>query len=154
MRLYLVRHGEARPKDIDPDRHLTDKGRRDVRKTAAFLRPMAIKASAVWHSGKTRAAETADLFADSLTAKEGIVEHAGLAPDDPVGPVKKEVDSAVDDLVIAGHLPFLGKLASVLAAGSESADVVAFEEGSVVCLERNTDAAWRIVWAVSPDSLR
>ncbi len=165
MRLYLVQHGEAKSKDADPERHLTEKGLRDVEKVAAFLKPLGLSAGAVWHSGKARARQTAETLAQAVTAdatlrssplrstRGGAVERPGLAPDDPVEPVKEELARAEADIMIVGHLPFLGKLASLLVAGSESAGVVAFRNAGVVCLERGEGGAWRTTWALIPEIL-
>lgn len=153
MRLYLVQHGEAKSKDVDPGRPLTEKGARDVEKVAAFLKPLGLSVGAVRQSGKARAAETAEILARSLAVKEGVVERAGLAPNDPVVPVKEEIARAAGDLMIVGHLPFLGKLAALLVAGAESADVVSFRNGGVVCLERGRGGSWSVLWAVTPEVL-
>ena len=151
MRLYLVQHGEAKPKDVDPERRLTEKGRRDAEKVAAFLRPLGLAVTAVRHSGKPRARETAEILAGALDAKGGVVERAGLAPNDPVAPVAEEINSAAEDTMIVGHLPFLGKLASALVAGEESTGVLAFRNGGVVCMVRTDEGAWAVLWAVTPD---
>ena len=148
MRLYLVQHGEAKSKDEDPERHLTEKGVRDVEKTAAFLKPLGLSAGGVWHSGKARARQTAEALAQG-----GAVERPGLAPNDPVEPVKEELARAEADVMIVGHLPFLGKLASLLVVGSESAGVVAFRNAGVVCLERGEGGAWWTTWALIPEIL-
>ena len=37
MNLYLVQHAEAKPKQEDPGRPLTDKGYADIEKTAKLL---------------------------------------------------------------------------------------------------------------------
>ena len=153
MRLYLVRHGEAKPKQEDPERHLTEKGRRDAEKVAAFLKPLGLCVRALWQSGKARAAQTAEILARSLAVEEGVLERPGLAPNDSVEPVKAEVERAAGDLVIVGHLPFLDKLASLLVAGREGTDAVAFLCAGVVCLERGEEGAWSVLWAVTPDLL-
>jgi len=151
MRLYLVQHGEAKPKDEDPERRLTEKGRRDVEKVAAFLRPLGLAVASVWQSGKARARETAEILAGALEAEGGVVERAGLAPNDPVAPVAEEMGGAAEDTMIVGHLPFLGKLAALLVAGEESTGTVAFRNGGVVCLERDREGDWSVLWAVTPD---
>jgi phosphohistidine phosphatase len=151
MRLYLVQHGEAKSKDADPDRHLTDRGSRDVEKVAAFLEPLKLGVSAVRHSGKTRAAETAEILAGALAAEEGVVERAGLAPNDPVEPLGNELAEVSEDLMIVGHLPFMDRLASLLVAGSESVGAIAFRNAGVVCLERAEDPGGRLP-AASRDS--
>jgi phosphohistidine phosphatase len=56
--------------------------------------------------------------------------------------------------MIVGHLPFMEKLASLLVAGSEDADIVAFQMGGVVCLERDDVGVWRVRWMVTPDMFK
>jgi len=153
MRLYLVQHGEAKSADVDPTRSLTDKGLEDVRRVAAFLQPRRLVVEAVWHSGKTRAAETAEVLAQAIAGNQGVFKRDGLAPNDPVGTVVEHLTSFDDDLVVVGHLPFLSKLASVLVTGSEEANIAAFQMGGVVCLERDQAGAWRIRWMITPDLL-
>jgi phosphohistidine phosphatase len=154
MRLYLVQHGEAKTKDVDPERGLTNKGKSDVEKVAVFLKPLGLMVSAVWQSGKTRAAQTAEILSGSLSAAQGVVERDGLAPLDHVEPLADCVKgSGEEDLMIVGHLPFMANLASFLTAGSEASDVVAFQQGGVVCLETTNQSGWQIRWMVTPDLL-
>jgi len=153
MRLYLVQHGEAKAEQIDPERRLTDKGRRDVEKVSSFLKRLDLRVAAIWHSGKPRAAETARILAAAVAADGGIVRRDGLAPNDPIAPIRQDVNRAENDLMIVGHLPFLSRLASALGAGGESADAVAFRNGGVVCLERDHRQLWRLGWIVTPELL-
>jgi phosphohistidine phosphatase len=153
MKLYLVQHGEAKSKDVDPDRHLTEKGARDAERTAAFLKPLGLTVQAIWHSGKPRAAQTAEILARSLAPTDGVVERPGLAPNDAVEPAAEEANRAVDDLAIVGHLPFLARLAALIVAGAAEEGVVAFRNGGVVCLERDDGGAWSVLWDVIPDLL-
>ena len=151
MNLYLVRHGEAKSKIQDPDRHLSQKGVRDVEKIAVFLRPLGLKLGNVWHSGKPRAAQTADILVSALSASHGAAERKGLTPNDPVQPLKDELDRAEVDSMIVGHLPLLGKLVSVLVTGDEYSEVVNFQEAVVVCLGRREDGVWNVSWMMIPD---
>jgi len=153
MRVYLVQHGQAHSKDSDPDRHLTEKGSQDVHRLSEFVKHLDLRVSAVWQSGKTRAAQTAQILSTAAQTGEGIVEKEGLAPNDPVGPVAEELSAAKDDVMIVGHMPFLGKLASLLVARDESAQAVAFQQGGVVCLQRDEQNGWAVRWMVTPDML-
>jgi phosphohistidine phosphatase len=152
MRLYLVQHGEARPKTEDPERNLTEKGARDVERMAAFIEPLALSVPRVLHSGKPRATRTAEILAAAVGARD-IAAGEGLAPNDDVRAVRSEVEAADRDLMLVGHIPFVEKLASLLVAGSESARVVAFRQGGVVCIERADDSSWAVLWAVTPEIL-
>ena len=150
MKLYLVQHGNAAAKEIDPDRSLTEKGKDDVGKVAGFIRPLDISAQ-LWHSGKTRAAQTAEILAEAMTVKGGGSVKEGLSPNDDVKKTKEQIESADEDVVIVGHLPFLGKLASLLVTGNESKGTVSFKQGGMVCLECDDDKRWQVVWMVIPE---
>lgn len=153
MRLYLVQHGEAESEEVDPERSLSAKGLQDVTKVAAFLRKLGLRVAAIRHSGKTRAAQTAEFLASVVAGDSGVIRTSGLSPNDPVGPLVEEIKGSADDLMVVGHLPFLGKLASALTTGSESASIVAFQQGGVVCLERDEGATWRVRWMIVPEIL-
>jgi phosphohistidine phosphatase len=40
MRVYLAQHGEAKPEEEDPARHLIERGFADLQKVADLLRPL------------------------------------------------------------------------------------------------------------------
>jgi phosphohistidine phosphatase len=153
MRLYLVQHGEATSKDINPDRPLTEKGKADSQKTAAFLKKAGIPVNSIWHSTKTRAIETASIFARDLSV-ERVEQRDGLAPNDPVDNVFSGIANIEDDIMIVGHLPFLQKLASLLLTGSESNCIVRFNMAGCVCLEKVESSKWVLVFAIVPDLLQ
>jgi phosphohistidine phosphatase len=154
MKLYLVQHGEAAAKEVNPDRPLTEKGRNDSSKTAAFLKSAGINVDAIWHSTKTRAIETAQIFEKELAPGEGAAQKEGLAPMDPPQEVFADVKNQSKDIMIVGHLPFLQKLASLALLGSESSRIVKFNMGGAICLERNEEGAWQLIFEVIPDLLK
>ena len=63
MKLYLVQHGEAHAKNVDPERPLTERGHGDVARLAAFLSRAGVRVERVIHSGKLRAEQTAGVLA-------------------------------------------------------------------------------------------
>ncbi len=156
MKLYLVQHGEALAKAVDPDRPLSERGRADVGRLAGFLERAGVRAARVIHSGKARARQTADLLARAM-APAGVGEvHAGLGPNDPPDAFAAEARAWSDDVVVVGHLPFMGKLAARLVTGRDEVDAVAFQPGAMVCLERAEGAegaAWTIAWMLCPELL-
>ena len=154
MRIYLVRHGVAKSKEQDPQRRLTDRGAHDAQKIAAFLEPLHLNVKAIWHSGKPRAAQTAEILVEAVSTEDGMIERSGMAPNDPVLPMIKSAIGAGGDVVLVGHLPFLGKFASALVTRNDDADLIAFEPATVVCLEDDTANNWRIAWTITPDILQ
>lgn len=156
MRLYLVRHGEALDEDEDPKRPLSEKGRGDVARVATMLDDAGVKLGCVQHSGKLRAAETAAIMAGSLAVDGTISHRAGIAPNDPVEPILDQLQSIRHDdgggLMLVGHLPHLGRLASRLLCG-EGRVGVTLPEGGVLCLE-GLGVSWSLVWFLVPELAR
>ena len=153
MRLYLVRHGEALSKEVDPERSLSNEGRQEAEKVAAFLERQAIEVEAVWESGKKRATQTAEIMAARVNSKGGVVCRSGMAPMDPVTPIIEELSSLEGDYMLVGHLPFMSILASRLILGREDPDVVRFAAAAVLCLEKSPNGDWTVAWMVTPDVL-
>ena len=151
MRLFLVQHAKSASKEADPERPLTEEGRRDIEKVAAFIKPLKLTVSYLWHSGKTRAQQTAEILAEAVNAGKEMTIHYGLAPNDDVRTIKEEIETVRQDIMIVGHLPFLDKLASLLLTGSESAGIVAFKQGGILCLSNENN--WQIEWMIIPELL-
>ena len=153
MELYLVRHGEARSKDVDPKRGLTEPGEADVQKVAKYLKGWDLSVGAIWHSGKTRAVQTAKIVAGAVASDEGIVKHDGLDPNDPVEPICQAIAESTANLMIVGHMPFLGNLVRTLLADRKPPKGIVLETAGVVCLERDADDVWTVAWTVGPSQL-
>jgi len=153
MKVYLVRHGQAVSSQIDPEKPLSEQGFADVRKVASFIKHLEISVEHIWHSGKLRAAQTAEVIAESVSVERDCSAHEGLGPNDNVTIIADELKTYDTDLMIVGHLPFLAYLASLLAAGRQTADVVSFDAGSIACLNRSDPGRWQIEWMITPKLL-
>ena len=149
MLLYLIQHGKAKSKDEDPDRPLTEEGRREVEAVMLLLMQYGvITAARVLHSGKLRAAETAGIVARKLDAD--VEEADGLQPMDDPGIWEERLIDEEHDVVLVGHLPHLPKLTALLLSGDEEAELVEFTNGGVVCLRRHDDGHWALRWSIPP----
>jgi len=153
MRLYLVQHGDAVSKEADPKRPLSDQGRADIERIASLLGKTGMRVSRVLHSGKKRAQQTAESLAASVGTGEHVEETAGIDPLDPTEGFARTVAEWTEDTMVVGHLPFMGKLVSRLLVGEEETSTVAFQPGSVVCLDRGEDGSWSIAWMIRPELL-
>ena len=147
MNIYLVQHGAALPKEIDPERPLSEEGIRDVETVARFLEAAGLTVPEIYHSGKTRALQTARILAKRLSADK-VEARTGMEPDDDVADFADGIGKNREALYV-GHLPHLGKLASWLTAGDERADVVGFVNSGVLCLGTSEDG-YRIEWYLTP----
>jgi phosphohistidine phosphatase len=153
MKLYLVQHAKAVSKDVDPKRPLTDEGHRDIQKVAGFIEALNLKVDSLWHSGKTRAAQTADVLSEVVQVRTETAERNGLAPNDDVEAMKDELVASDRDVMIVGHMPFVSKLTSLLLADDKSAGVVAFRQSGIVALEQRAEDQWQINWILVPELL-
>ena len=153
MKLYIVQHGEALSKEVDPERALSEQGTRDVDRLSDWLAGAGVRVGRAVHSGKTRARQSAELLASRLCPGVEATLEPGLAPLDPVEPVAERIEELDHDLLIAGHQPFVGKLASVLLAGADDVVTLGFAPATTVCMERDEAGAWSLAWMVRPELL-
>ncbi len=152
MKLYLIQHGLANTEEIDPEKKLSPQGQTDVQKIARFMQNNRIDPGVIWHSGKARAEQTAQIIAGVCQPAQPATSIAGLQPQDSPLDIVPFLKVESGDIVLVGHLPHLNKLATFLLSNQEDGDTIAFREGSVLCLEK-TDQIWRVNWMVTPDLL-
>lgn len=143
----MVQHAKSKSEQEDPSRPLSEEGLNDANKMAVFLSNIVV--NKIYHSGKLRAQQTAEILAKSL--KTEIIKANNLEPLANPGIWEDSISKELDDIMIVGHLPHLGKLASLLLDNTPE-NLVAFQQGGVICLERND--SWMIRWFVTPDLLR
>jgi len=149
MRLYLSQHGLAEDESVDPERPLSLQGREDVTRVAGFLslfeKP---RPSRIVHSGKLRARQTAEMFAEAWGGI-ALEQSADLAPnaDPSLWPVR--FASMEADLMLVGHLPHIQRLASLLVSDNPDQVSVKFRNGGVLCLER-AERGWSVCWQINP----
>lgn len=150
MRVYLVQHAEAMSEERNANRPLTDLGRQHAAWVADVAAELGIELKQIRHSGKTRAEETAEIFAEVLQPAEGVKEVSGLSPLDDVEPVAAELDESADSLMLVGHLPFMERLAGHLLTGDAHEPVIEFTNAGIVCLEKKVER-WQTVWILTPE---
>ncbi len=147
MVLYLVQHGQAKTEADDPARPLSDEGVAAVERAARWLSRAGLEIAEIRHSGKRRAAQTAEILADHAAPAAEVRAVSGLSPNDDVRPVAEALQRDVGPVMLVGHLPFLGRLAGLLVAGDADSPVVQFTNAGLVCLARHDDG-WRVDWAL------
>lgn len=152
MRIYLVQHGEAKPKDADPTQPLTERGRQEAQRVAAFAKRLGLEVRQIRHSGKTRAEQTAVILGEALSPPDGVVTASGLAPLDDVQPVADALAREPQPVMLVGHLPFMAKLAALLVTGGPDRFVVRFRNGGIVCLAHEEgEDTWLVAWVLTPE---
>jgi phosphohistidine phosphatase len=121
MELILWRHAEAETGEPDLGRALTAKGEKQARRAAEWLHVHLPESARILTSPATRAMQTASALAELAQRKFKVVEQ--LAPGATVDDVLAAAhwpDARVP-VVVVGHQPTLGWVASRLLAQSELA---------------------------------
>ncbi|MBC8434035.1 MAG: phosphohistidine phosphatase SixA [Desulfobacterales bacterium] len=150
MALFLVQHGKSLPKDQDPQKGLSAEGIAETKRIAEVAKGYKVPVAGITHSGKTRARQTAEIFAKALEPGGGIDEGSGLSPLDDVADFANSIDSA-DNRMFVGHLPFMERLTAYLITGSIERCVFKFQNSGIVCLDMEPDSrSWVIKWSLVP----
>ena len=149
MKAYLVQHAEALSEEQNPDRPLSDLGRRHVQSVADVAARLGVEVRQVYHSGKTRALQTAEILTEALSPSKGVMARSDLSPLDDVKPVAEELDDASEPVMLVGHLPFMERLAGFMLTGDADQAVVDFCNAGIVCLEKG-ETRWHVEWILTP----
>lgn len=150
MNIYLMRHAESVYQDSDDLSPLSEKGAQDIERIANFISPLRLPAK-IFHSQKLRAKQTAERLAQGLIVLDEITERSDLNPEDSVITMAEELNEMETDVLLVGHMPFMGKLASQLVYRNSELDVVTFHKGTLVCLTQVGYRQWAIDWVIHPD---
>jgi len=150
MKLYLAQHGEAKSEIQDPERPLTENGIFNVRRVAAYItKNTDARVHSIFHSGKKRSLQTAEIFAELLKPLKGLQLGKELGPNSlPWGWVER-LSQIQDDIMIVGHLPHLQKLSALLLCQDDTKPIIQFQKGGVISLNRNESGIWSIEWIVT-----
>ena len=150
MGLYLVQHGKSLPKDVDPDPGLSDEGIAEVKGIADVAKGHRVKVNQIRHSTKARARQTAAIFQEALDPSERMQVMEGLKPMDEVTLIEAAALHE-QNVMLVGHLPFMERLAAHLIIGSIEKKVLKFQNGGIVCLDREPETGdWFIKWTLMP----
>ncbi|MBW7997018.1 MAG: phosphohistidine phosphatase SixA [Candidatus Glassbacteria bacterium] len=148
MKVYLVRHGRAVSPQADAAKPLSDEGRSEIEHVARTLKNMNISVSAVYHSGKLRAEESAMILAAALEAGSA-KQTSGLAPNDEPEESLGLIEASEGDIMLVAHLPLLDRLLRVLVNPEKDEGLPEFGAGTMVAVEQVGDS-WQIFRALGP----
>lgn len=157
MDVYLVQHGEALSAEQDSRRPLSEAGRAATRKMARCLADRGSELidppiTDIWHSGKLRAQQTAEILAQALGPQTTPMGREGLNPNDDPRAVCEELTTGRDRreaVLLVGHLPHLARLAGLLLAGDTSKAPIRLVNAGVLKISAAEDR-WAVQWYVTP----
>ncbi len=157
MQVTLVHHGDAVGPDVDVRRPLSLVGRAEVDRLARLAATRGVKPTAVWHSGKLRAKQTAESFWRHCNALAPLSATRDLQPGDPPTWIRdrlKEEAIEPDDasvgsnlsILIVGHFPHLPRLLTLLITGAETGTLPFPQHGIVQLQTSDEGKTWEEVW--------
>jgi len=145
--IVLVHHADAVGPDVDPMRPLSDAGRTAATRLAAEAAGRGVRPDQVWHSGKLRARQTAELFWRACNPLAPFSAARGLQPDDPPAWIRDELAGESRSILIVGHMPHLDRLLCLLLQGDPARTISSFPLHGCVALERDAER-WKELWRV------
>ncbi len=158
MEIYLMQHGEAYAEDRDPERSLTPGGEDQICSSGKALRKLGVDVDLIVSSPKKRARQTAEIVAGELGyPKEGIEVTETLEPlapsEDAIAYLGRFRDKG--KLLLAGHLPSLGAIASNLMS-ERGHFPIHFEMGGVcrIDIEELPTHRGDLRWYLTPKHLK
>ncbi|MGD9210879.1 MAG: phosphohistidine phosphatase SixA [Desulfobacteraceae bacterium] len=151
MAIYLVQHGKSLSKEVDPEKGLSQEGTAQVKRIAQVAQSYCIRVSKILHSGKKRAKQTAEIFANQLNPKEGVEKINGIAPLDNVVDFAENLNLKSNQMIV-GHLPFMSHLISYLVMGSVNPPIFNVQNGGIICLDQDVEYDSVVIkWALMPE---
>lgn len=150
MKIYLVRHGQPNPADIDPAKGLSESGKVEISRLAESIRHLNIEVANIYHSGKARAEQTAMILSQAVKSNNGVNQKNGLNPNDSVEPIIAEIEALEQSLMFVGHLPFLARLASVILINDRHKNMMDWRTGSIACIECD-EGKCVLEWFINPN---
>jgi len=141
-----MQHGLATDKAENPERSLSAQGIDNTSAIAKQLKLSVVPVSKVFHSGKLRAQQTAEIIATELSITTSAIEHLSANDDAKLFTQQLNTNYAL----YVGHLPHLENLVSLLLAGREKPPLIKFQNSAVACLECHGDF-YQLSWYLTPD---
>ncbi|MFC1746508.1 phosphohistidine phosphatase SixA, partial [Candidatus Riflebacteria bacterium] len=148
--LFLVQHGDAKSKATDPERLLSKAGKEQVRNICYFFEESGFEVENIFHSGKERARETAEILGEAFKLTGDIEKRDNLNPMDPPEAWAEKLKNQTRNLMLVGHLPHLSELASLLLGLEKGKKAVNIQNAGVLCLKRDEAGCWAVDWMIVP----
>lgn len=110
-----MQHGKSLSKEKDPGKGLSDTGRQETLKIADVAKMYQVPISAIGHSGRTWAEQTARIFKDFLKVGPSLEKMDGIGLIDDVTDLGNRIDPEAN-MMIVGHLPYMERPISSMTA--------------------------------------
>jgi phosphohistidine phosphatase len=158
MEIYLMQHGKSFSEEADPERSLTPEGENQIEASTRALQKMGVGFDLIVTSPKKRARQTAEIVAQGLEyPSDDIKVTEALQPKAPASDAISFLKAYEDKtrVLLTGHLPSLGGIASDLLSEGSKVDVQ-FNMGGLcrVDADLSKGGAGELKWVLPPEHLR
>jgi phosphohistidine phosphatase len=119
--IFLVHHADAVPPTVDAQRPLSPYGWRAAEQLAASAAARGVLPATIWHSGKLRAKQTAEIFWRACNPLAELTAVRGLQPGDPAEWMRDRLLGETRDVMVVGHMPHLPSLLELMRGGGAQA---------------------------------
>ena len=145
MELYLLQHGLALAAEDDPEQPLSKDGVAQIQAAGIALQRLGVRPGLIACSPKKRSKQSAALIAEAINYPYSDILESELLqpltpPQETLRLLRRHAESGA--LLLAGHLPSLAEVASLLL-GNGCRVRVHFENGGLVRLDLSEFAANR-----------
>jgi phosphohistidine phosphatase len=158
MEIYLMQHGPSFSRDMDPEESLTPDGEAMIAMAGRGLKRIGLRFDVIVCSTKKRALQTARIVAEQLGFEpEKILQTDFLkpmaAPEESIRLLKQY--EGVKAVLVAGHLPSLAEIASMLLTEGSKA-TIQFERGGIgrIDVDSLPTHQGRLRWYLTPEHLK
>lgn len=160
MELYVSQHGTALPKELDPEQGLSPLGREQVEKCGRAARLLAHHPDVLLASPKKRSRQSAEILAQALgyPLKRIMVTEAvkAMTPAWDTLHLLRSLHEEHDvrSVLIAGHMPSIGEIISLLIT-SDARAAVHIENGGLARVDilDFVRPAGSLIWHLTPQQL-
>jgi len=161
MIVYILRHAIAVQRGIagypNDDRPLTEDGRTKMAKGSKGIARVVDDIDVILTSPLIRAHDTATIAAEALGAENKLEVCKELLPGSSLKNLLSYLSKfkGLNSIMLVGHEPDLGYLASALIGSDES--VVEFKKGALCAIEVSSSSPrgkGKLIWHLQPKQLR
>jgi len=143
--IVLVHHGHALGRDVDPTQPLSGRGLAASQRLVVEVAARGVKPDVIWHSGKFRARQTAELFWHACNPGAAFSVARGLQPADPPHVIQDQLETGNREVLLVGHMPHLTRLLRTLCRQLHDGPSIEFPEHGCVALQRQA-GRWEELW--------
>lgn len=158
--LYLVRHGiahEASATTSDAERALTGEGKRRMKEAARALHTLEVAPALILTSPLRRARETAEILHQHGAPGAALKVFQPLDNAHSAEEIVAALPHRTPEIMLVGHQPSMGELASYLLTGSPGLVPLPFKKGAIAAISLHTlppRTPGTLEWFLTPRQLR